>query len=136
MKKAGGIIALIGSIFGVLSALAALAIAGPEGVHTVEVSRLAVISEFNGTYPGFAMNEPGIVFDLHLGWVVVCFAMATFMLSVICLNVAKHLPALLLIICAAIAAFLGGGHIALYMSMALVGGILALFPKPKQPQYA
>lgn len=135
MKKAGGIIALIGSFLGVLSALASLSLGGLGSLRTWGISSFSILTEFKGEYSGIIMNEPGIVFNFHLGWVVVCFAMATFMLSVIYLIVPKRLPAFLLIICAATAAFLGGGHIALYMTMALVGGVLALFPKPKQAQY-
>lgn len=136
MKKAGGIIALIGSILGALSSLFALSFSGPGSLYTVGISRLSILKEIEGAYSGFVWNEPGIVFNYRLGWVVASFAMATFMLSVIYLIVPKRFPAFLLIVCAGTTAFLGGGHIALYMSMALVGGILALFPKPKQRQYA
>ncbi|MCY3883717.1 MAG: hypothetical protein OXG24_02255 [Gammaproteobacteria bacterium] len=136
MKKAGGIIALIGSIFGVLSAFATLSLGGLGSLHTWGISSLSILKQFERAYYGFVMNEPGIMFNYHSRWVVVSFVGATFMLSVIYLIVPKRFPAFLLIICAATAAFISGGQIAIFMSMALVGGILALFPKPKQPQYA
>ncbi len=136
MKKAGGIIALIGSILGVLSALASLSLGGLGGVHTWGISSLSILKEFEGAYYGFAIGEPGIMFHYRSGWVVVSFVIATFLLTLIYFIVPKRLPALLLIICAATAAFISGGQIAIFMSMVLVGGILALFPKPKQAQYA
>lgn len=136
MKKAGGIIALIGSFLGVLSALASLSLGGLGSVHTWGISGLSILTEIEGAYYGFAMNEPGIMFNYHSGWVVFSFVMATFILTLIYFIVPKRLPAFLLIICAATAALISGGQIAIFMSMALVGGILAMFRKTKQAQYA
>lgn len=134
MRKSGGIIALIGSIFGVLAALVALAIARDVGWVSTSNTVVRVSFPADGGYSEYFFEGPALT--TFMAWSTVISCIAVFMLAVICLNVDKRLPAILLIVCAAVAAILGGAHVALFMGMALVGGILALFPKPKQAQYA
>jgi hypothetical protein len=109
MRKAGGIIALIAGIFGVLAALATLFIGGVGSVAKVDNSSLV----------------------LNLGWGGVAFSFLTIVLGAVAMGSASRLPGILLVITAITGAFLGGTLVAVFMALALIGGILALFGNAK-----
>lgn len=107
MRKAGGIIALIGGIFAVLAALFTLVVGGA----------------------GKAFDANGADTVLMLGWGGVVFSFLTIVLGAVCMGAKSRWPGVLLIICALAGAILGGTFVALFMVLALAGGILALFGK-------
>jgi hypothetical protein len=107
MKKAGGIIALIAGIFGVIAAFVTLMIGGVGSAVAAKDAQTVVM----------------------LGWGGVAFSFLTIVLGAVCMNAASRWPGVLLIICAIAGAILGGTIVAIFMVLALVGGVLALFGK-------
>lgn len=135
MKKLGGLIALIGGILGLFVAIVGLVLWHLELAHPHR----------DLFFGGFGLDSPVAFshlasqdFDIKasLRWVGVFFTMATCVLAVICLIVERRLPAVLLIVCAATGAVVGVPLVKLFMVMALVGGVLAVSPRTRQPQYA
>jgi hypothetical protein len=113
MKKAGGIIALIAGIFGVFAAGVTLFLGG---VTT-------------------AMEAEGASTVVGLGWGGVAFSFLTIVLGAVAMGAKGRLPGVLLIIAALCGAVLGGTLVAVFMALALIGGILALFGnKASMPQ--
>lgn len=104
MKKAGGIIAIIAGIFGVLGAGATLFLGGL----------------------GAALESEGSDTIVGLGWGGVVFSFAAIVLGAVALGAKGRLPGILLIICAVLGAVLGGTLVAVFMVLALVGGVLAV----------
>lgn len=107
MRKAGGIIALIAGIFAVIAAFFTLLVGGV----------------------GSAVDAKNAQTVVMLGWGGVLFSFLTIVLGAICMGAASRLPGALLIIFAIAGAILGGTFVAIFMALALVGGILALFGK-------
>lgn len=105
MRKSGGVIALIAGIFGVLAALATLFIGGVGG----------------------ALDAEGADTVIGLGWGGVLFSFVVIVLGAVCMSAKSKLPGSLLIISSVLGAILGGTLVAVFMVLALVGGILALF---------
>lgn len=110
MQKAGGIIAIIAGVLGVFAAGATLLIGG--------------ISVATQTENGSTV--------VALGWGGVLFSFACIVLGAVALNTRSRWPGALLILSAAAGAILGGTLVAVFMALAFVGGLLALFVK-KQP---
>jgi hypothetical protein len=111
MRKAGGIIALIAGIFGVLAAGVTLLVGGIGG---------AAGAENAGTVVG-------------LGWGGIVFSFLTIVLGAVCMGASSRVPGIFLIICSIFGAVLGGTLVAIFMVLALFGGIVALFGGKKQP---
>lgn len=107
MKKAGGIIALIAGIFGVIAAFVTLMIGGVGSAAAIKDAQTVVM----------------------LGWGGVAFSFLTIVLGAVAMNAASRWPGILLIVCAIAGAILGGSIVAIFMVLALVGGVLALFGK-------
>jgi len=114
MRKAGGIIALIAGIFGIISAGVTLFVGGV----------------------GSALNGEGASTVIGLGWGGVIFSFLTIILAAIALGVVSRIPGVLLIISSIAGAILGGTLVAVFMALALVGGILVTIGggKKKTPQ--
>jgi len=110
MQKAGGIIALIAGIFGVLSAIVTLFIGG-----------LAV---------AFKATESSTVGGLVFGGIICSFLVIIF--GAIAMNTKKKIIGVLLIIASIIGAISGGGIVAVFMVLSLVGGIIALIGTNKR----
>lgn len=111
MRKAGGIIALIAGIFGVIAAFATLMIGGMGAAFEANNAQLVV----------------------NLGWGGVAFSFFTIVLGAVAMGARSRLPGVLLILCALAGAVLGGTLVAIFMALALVGGVLALFGgRPQQ----
>ena len=104
MKTAGGIIALIAGVFGVFAAGATLLFGGI----------------------GAGLEAEGADTVIGLGWGGVLFSFGTIILGAVALGSNSKVPGILLIICAIAGAILGGGLVAIFMVLALVGGVLAL----------
>lgn len=109
MKKAGGIIALIAGIFGIFAAGATLFVGGLGGAFEAESAGTIV----------------------NLGWGGFLFSFLTIIFSAICMVVESKWPGIILIIVAVSGAVLGGLWVAIFMALALLGGILTLFNEKK-----
>ncbi|WP_368294464.1 hypothetical protein [Dehalobacter sp. TBBPA1] len=110
MKKAGGIIALIAGVFGVISAGITLLIGGAASAFEAEGA---------GTVVG-------------LGWGGVIFSFLVIILGAICIGAKSKIPGILLIICSLAGAILGGTIVAIFMVLALIAGILAVIGTKKK----
>jgi hypothetical protein len=111
MKKAGGIIAIIAGIFAVFAAGATLLIGGL----------------------GSAFDAEGANTIIGLGWGGVLFSFITIILGAVAIGVNSKFVGLLLVLSSLAGAILGGTFVAIFMALALVGGILVIFgaKKPK-----
>lgn len=107
MRKAGGIIALIAGIFSVFAAGITLFFGGLGSALDVEDSSTVIA----------------------FGWGGVLFSFLTIILGAICMNAKSRIPGLILIITAISGAVLSGAFVAMFMVLALVGGILAVLGK-------
>jgi hypothetical protein len=112
MKKAGGIIALIAGIFGVIAAVVTLFVGGVGGALETEGAKTVV----------------------SLGCGGILFSFFTIILGAVAMGTNSKVPGILLILCAIAGAILGGTIVAVFMALALAGGILALFGKKKVPE--
>lgn len=109
MKKAGGIIALIAGIFGIIAAVVTMFIGGV----------------------GAAFGGEGAETVIGLGWGGILFSFLTIIFGAIAMNAKSKVPSILLIICAILGIILGGTFVAVFMVLALVGGILAVLGTKK-----
>lgn len=103
MQKAGGIIALIAGIFG---------------------TGAAIITLFFGGIAS-AVDAEGASTVVGLGWGGMLFSFATIVLGAVAMGAKGKVPGILLIVCAIGGAILGGTIVAIFMVLALIGGILA-----------
>jgi len=110
MRKAGGIIALIAGIFGVLAAGVTLFIGGAGGAFEADGADTVIL----------------------LGWGGVLFSFLTIVLGAVCMGANSKIPGVLLILCSVAGAILGGTFVALFMVLAFIGGILSLFGNNKK----
>lgn len=113
MHKTGGILGLIGGIFGTFAALATLFIGGVGGA--------------------LEANDAGLVVDLGFGGLA--FSFLSIILGAVAIGTRGRTAGLLLTLCAIAGAILGGTLVAICMSLALVGGLLAMTGgrKPARP---
>jgi hypothetical protein len=110
MKIAAGIISIISGVFGIIAALATLALGGAA-------------SAFGGN---------GASTVVGLGWGGILFSFLVIIFGSICIGAKNRIPATLLTISAVLGIFLGGTFVALFMILGLVGGILALIGTKKK----
>lgn len=111
MKKAGGILGLIGGLFGVFAALFTLFFGG-------------VASAFHAS---------GASTVVGLGWGGLAFSFLTIILGAVSLGATSKWPGAMLIASSILGAVLGGTVVAICMILALVGGILALAGARPEP---
>lgn len=111
MKKAGGIVGLIAGIFGVLAAIVTLFFGGI----------------------GAGLEQEGADTVVMLGWGGVLFSFLTIVFGAVAMGATSRWPGVLLILCAIAGAILGGTLVAVFMALALLGGVLALFGKSPKP---
>lgn len=104
MQKAGGIIALVAGVFGVLAALATLMIGGA----------------------GSALDADGASTVVGLGWGGVLFSFLVIVLGAVAMGAKSRKPGAMLIASSVLGMILGGTLVALFMLLSLVGGILAV----------
>ncbi len=103
MRKAGGIVAIIAGVFGVLAALTTLLVGGL----------------------GAAFEAEGAGVIIGLGWGGMVFSFAAIVLGAVSINAKSRVPGILLIVSSILGTILGGTLVAIFMVLALVGGILA-----------
>ena len=103
MKKAGGIISIVAGIFGILSAAVTLLIGGAAS----------------------AFNADGAGTVVGLGWGGVAFSFLVIVFGAVAISAKGKIPGVLLIISSILGAILGGTLVAVFMVLALIGGILA-----------
>lgn len=104
MAKAGGIVALIAGIFGVLAAGFTLSVGGIGSAVNVENARSVVL----------------------LGWGGVLFSFLVIVLSAMAMGRPTRKIGWWLIVCSILGALLGGTFVAIFMLLSLVGGVLVL----------
>ena len=108
MKKAGGIIALIAGVLGLFAAGATLMIGGL----------------------GAAFEADGANTIVGLGWGGVFFCFLTIIFGTVAIGAKNKTPGVLLVISSILGAVLGGTLVAIFMALALIGGILAILGTP------
>lgn len=114
MRKAGGIIALIAGIFAVLAAFFTLFIGGVASAVEAENAQVAI----------------------GLGWGGVVFSFITIVLGAVAIGSASRWPGILLILCAIAGAILGGTLVAIFMCLALIGGLVAALGRSPRKETA
>jgi hypothetical protein len=105
MQKAGGIVALIAGVFGVVAAILTLLVGGV----------------------GSAFDANGASTVVGLGWGGIIFSFLCIVLGAICIGAKSKVPGIFLLCSAAGGAVLGGTLVAVFMALAFIGGILATF---------
>jgi len=122
MQKPGGIIALIGGIFGTLAAIFTLMagglVAGLEGA-SASLSDTAIDTSASMGIAGF-------------GLMGLLFSFLTIIFAVVAMNAKSKKPGLILILCAVVGAITGGTFVAVCMVLTLAGGVLATIGVKKQ----
>lgn len=111
LQRSGGIIALIAGIFSVFAAFATLFIGGVGG----------------------AFGAQGADTVVGLGWGGVFFSLATMVLGVVNIVGKTKRPGYWLIGCSILGMILGGGLVAIFMLLALIGGIMAAMGGHRPP---
>ncbi|MBN8776998.1 hypothetical protein, partial [Thiomonas arsenitoxydans] len=111
MKKAGGILGIIGGVFSVVAALVTLFIGGVGG----------------------AFQASGADTVIGLGWGGLAFALLTIIFGAVSLGARSRTPGVLLSLSALGGAILGGTMVAVCMVLALVGGLLAALGAKPEP---
>ena len=109
MKLAGGIIAILAGVISIGAALFTLFVGGVGG----------------------AVEAEGAETVVALGWGGLFFSFVVIVLGAVAIGVKGRIPGILLVIAAVAGAILGGTFVAIVMSLAAVGGILAALEKPK-----
>jgi hypothetical protein len=110
MQKAGGIIGLIAGIFGVLAATFTLLVGGMAS----------------------AFHAHGASTVVGLGWGGVLFSFLCIIFGAVAMGSESRMPGALLTLCAIAGAILGGTFVAVFMVLALVGGVLATMGAKKR----
>ncbi len=108
MKIAGGVIAIIAGVFGIVAAVVTLFIGGV----------------------GAALESEGSQSVIGVGWAGILFAFLTIIFGAIAIGAKTRKPAIALLLCAVVGAITGGTFVAICMALAIVGGILAVIPSP------
>lgn len=114
MRKAGGIIAVVAGGCGVIAAFITLFVGGV----------------------GSAIEAEGAETVVWLGWGGVFLSFCTIGLAAATIASKGRITSVLLIICAIAGALLGGTMVAVFMALAIIGAIVALFEKPAQKELA
>lgn len=107
MRKAGGIVALIAGVFGVIAAIVTLMVGGL----------------------GSAFESKGATTVLWLGWGGVAFSFLAIVLGAISMGASSRWPGSLLMLTSVAGAILGGTLVAIFMVLSFIGGLLAVIGK-------
>ena len=111
MKKAGGIIAIIAGVFGILAALFTIMFGGL----------------------GAAFDADGAQTVVNLGWGGVLFSFLTIIFGAVSMGAKTKTPSILLTISAILGIILGGSVVAIFMALAVIAGILCIIgTKPEE----
>ena len=109
MKKAGGIIGIIAGVFGIFAAFSTLLLGGV----------------------GAAFDAEGGDLVIALGWGGVIFSFLTIIFGALSISATSKVNGILLIISSILGMVLGGSFVAIFMLLALIGGILAVIGASK-----
>ena len=112
MRIAGGVIALVAGIFAILAAVITLFVGGV----------------------GSGLDAEGAGTVIGLGWGGLAAAFLTIVFGAVAIGVRRRAPGVLLILTALVGAVLGGTLVAVFMVLALLGGILATIGGGRQRQ--
>jgi len=104
MKTAGGIVALIGGLFGVILAFVTLGIGGLGG----------------------AFGGEGAETVIGFGWAGIFLSLALIALAVISIFTSSVFPPVVVIVLSLVNVIAGGTLVAIFMVLSLIGGIIAL----------
>lgn len=104
MRKAGGIVAIIAGIFGVMAALVTLLFGGI----------------------GAAVDASSSDTVIWLGFGGVLFSFLVIIFGALAINAKSKLMGLALLVCSAAGIILGGTFVAIFMLLSLAGGVLVL----------
>jgi hypothetical protein len=107
MRTAGGVIALIAGIFGIIAAVVTLFMGGVGG----------------------AFEADGADIIIGLGWGGIVFTFLVIIFSAVALGTSGKTAPILLILSSILGAILGGTLVAIFMALAFIGGLLTLFGK-------
>lgn len=111
MGKAGGIIAIIAGVFGIFAAGVTLLFGGIGG----------------------ALQAEGASTIVGLGWGGVLFSFLAIILGAVSMGATTKKPGVFLILSSIAGAILGGTLVAVFMVLALIGGVLATVGVKKVP---
>jgi hypothetical protein len=104
MKKAGGIVAMVAGIFGIMAAGVTLFVGGVGGAFQAE----------------------GATTVVGLGWGGVLFSFLVVVFGAVAMGAKGRIPGCLLIASALLGVVFGGTLVAIFMALALMGGILTV----------
>lgn len=104
MEKAGGIIAMVAGVFGVVAAVVTLFFGGLGG----------------------AVEAEGANTIIGLGWGGIFFSFLTIVFGAVGIVAKSKKPGILIILTSILGAFLGGTIVAICMALAFMGGIVTL----------
>jgi len=110
MRNAGGLVALIGGIFGVIAALVTILIGGAGAV--------------------FEVSNANTVIGLGFGGIL--FSFLTIILGAVAMKVKSKTTGTLIIVSAILGMILGGTFVAIFMILPLIGGILVVTEAKKE----
>jgi hypothetical protein len=110
MRIAGGIVALIAGVFGIMAAGATLVFGGM----------------------GAAFEAEGAETVIGLGWGGVLFSFCVIVLGAISIGVKSRKPGILLMIFSLLGIILGGTIVAIFMVLSLIGGLLVILGGKKK----
>ena len=145
MRKAGGIVAIIGGSLGLIGAVIGFFFGG--FMENVDLEELDAVLEQDGTSveqvleesAGEAVEVSDEMLDEIGGtfqqgfWMGLVFSVATIVLGVFSMRANNWMPGAILIVCSVLGIFFAGGFVMVMMFVTALGGILALFPiKPEE----
>jgi hypothetical protein len=105
MQKAGGIISIIAGVFGTIAAGATLMFGGL----------------------GAAFDATGADTVIGLGWGGVLFSFLVIISGSLLISAKNTIPAIATVVFSGLGVFLGGGLVAIFMALSVLGGILGFF---------
>lgn len=110
MKVAGGVVALIAGLFSVIMAFLTLTMGGL----------------------GAAFNAEGAETVIGLGWAGVFLSLLIVTFSTICIFAKTKFPAITLLFFSIVTAIAGGTFVAIFMVLAVIGGLITLIGVSKE----
>jgi hypothetical protein len=110
MNKAGGIVAMVAGVFGVVAAILTLGVGGL----------------------GSALNADHAGFIIGLGWGGIVFSFLVIVFGAVALS-GSMAAGVSLIVCSVLGAVLGGTLVAVFMALSFIGGIVCLIGSRETP---
>lgn len=129
MRMTGGVVSIIGSSLGLITAYITLAVAS-FGLYALEQdpAELHLEEEMLSKVERMGLQQGSSSMYIH-GWVGLACSSLVLVLGIVALKSQSSIPGILVLVCCAGGAFFGGIGIAFCLAMAGLGGILSLFPR-------